>query len=166
MAVRAKNYQSGKPLQFFDDGSQETIQAIAPVVFYDDFLGTDGLKAATAGAVWTAKDIGGATEAVVANAPSGVVALTLAVTSEEEEAGLTFGDKLDFIPGQGLVFETRAKVSVLPTLASDMEWGFGSAYIKDCDNVAQNAWFKVDGSGAVVCESDDATPDTDDAASG
>jgi hypothetical protein len=164
MPTKARGAYSTTGIDFYDNVSAETTVPMAPVVFYDDFVTTTGLGVATNGAIWATKDTGGASEAAVADAINGQVALTLAVTDEKEEAGIYFGDQRCFLPGQGLVFETRVCVSVTPTLLADICWGMCSDYVEDIDATTSHAVFKVDGSTAVVCESDNNVTDTDDTA--
>jgi len=153
-------------LNFYESTSLERVAPLAPLVWYEDFLGSNGLKVATNGALWTVKDTGDATEADVADEVNGVVALTLAATSEKEEAGIYWGDQRTLKAGQGLFFEARVCVSVTPTLVAEASWGLASDYVEGIDNVASHATFKVDGSTAVVCESDDGSADRDDIATG
>lgn len=70
-------------------------------------------------------------------------------------------DKLNWI--EMIVELTWA--STFPTEVTAV-WGLGSARNDDPDAVAANAFFKVAGSAAVVCESDDGTRDNDDKATG
>jgi hypothetical protein len=164
MPTKARNAGSTLGIEFYDNVSAETTSPLCPVVFYDDFVTTTGLGVATNGAIWALIDTGDATEAAVADAINGQVALTLAATSEAEAAGISFGDQRCFLPGQGLQFETRVCVSVTPTGNSDICWGMCSDTAADIDTTTSHAVFKVDGSTAVVCESDNNVTDTDDTA--
>lgn len=164
MPTKARDAGNTTGILFYDDVSMETTLPLAPCVFYDDFLGTSGIKVASTAADWTLKDTGAATEAVVASGTNGQVALTLTSASEKQEAGIYFGDNAPFLPGQGLVFEARVCVSVTPTLLSDICWGMCGAYVEDIDATGSHAVFKVDESTAVVCESDDTVLDVDDTA--
>lgn len=153
-------------LSFYDSASYEQVSPQAACVFYDDFLGTSGLKTASNGANWTAIDTGDATEALVANTANGIVALTLAATSEKEEAGISWGDSLLLLPGQGLVMECAVKATVTPTGNAEATWGLASAYAEAGDTIGNNAWFKIDGSTAILCESDNGSTDVDDTDTG
>ena len=164
--MSTKAVYDGGVLNFWDSATAERVAPMAPVVFYDDFLGSDGLKVATNGALWTAKDTGDATEAVVADEANGVVALSLTATEEKQEAGIYWGDQRTLVAGQGLVFEARVKVSTTPTLVAEAVWGLASDFVETGDAVANNAFFKVDGSTSILCESDNATLDVDDTDSG
>lgn len=129
------------------------------IYFYDDFLG---------GAVdehkWTLIDQNGATEALVNDEPGGVLALALTNDNEAQSAGIAWNDKVTIAPNSKFVFEARVKVKVLATGSVSIVIGMGSAYNATHDSVADHAWFRFVGSGALLCESDDANTDTDDKA--
>lgn len=166
MPTKSKAEKSTTGLEFYDGSTIETTLPLAPVVFYDDFVNTTGLCIATNGAVWGTIDTGAATEAAVADTANGVVALTLTSGSEKQEAGIDFNDQRCWVPGQGLIFEARVCLSVTPTGTAEGTWGLASDYAEAGDNIANNAWFKVVGSTAILCESDDGTTDVDDTATG
>jgi len=163
MSTKAK-YQNSV-LKFYDPAlNHETIDAKTPVAFYDDFIGADIVIPATAesGCRWTKKIVaaaGSPTVAGVANETNGVIACTLDATSEAQTAILYTGDQLTFDPGQGLIFETRVKLSVLPTLVTEAVIGIAAAYGVP-DNIATSAWFTADGSGELICEADNGSTDT------
>lgn len=92
--------------------------------------------------------------------------LTLASTSEVENVCLHFGDALDFDIDDLISIEFRAKVTATLDSATTIVMGLGSARNDDPDAVTANAYFKLAGSNAVVCESDDGTTDNDDKATG
>ncbi len=141
-------------LTFFDSLTSETVSPTAPVVFTDDFL----YKTLNVTDYWTAIDVSAAgltTPAVVADAANGVARLPLDVTSEAQESGLTFGDQRCFILNQGLVFEARVSLSTLPTLLGIAVWGMAGDKNAVANTVAESAWFRADGSGAITVETDD-----------
>ena len=86
-------------LTYFENATQERVLPVAPVVFYDDFLGN-----ALATTAWGTRDTGGATEAVVADAPNGVIGLALDATNEIQLAGIDWADQRTLVLNQGLVF--------------------------------------------------------------
>lgn len=154
----------GGVLTFYDKGTFEQVSPLAPVMFEDDFIGSATLVDGTT--VWTAIDAGDATEARVADDDNGVMAMSLTSTSQAQQAGLSFGDELPFVSGNGLIFEARVMVSTTPTLEAEAVWGLASDTNAVNDSVANNAWFKVDGSTAVLCETDDASTAIPDIATG
>src|SRR4051812_29490436 len=122
MPTRSR-YNAGT-LVFSDSATHERVLPLGPIVFYDDF-GTAGRKvipaagSAESGMPWTKKIVGAAppTVAGVANAIGGQVACTLTSTSEKQDALLYWDDNLGLDVTKGLVFETRVKLSVLPSAA-------------------------------------------------
>jgi hypothetical protein len=143
----------------YDSVTTETVQKSAPVVFYDDFLGADLVipSAAESGCIWLKKIVNGGLAAKVAGV-DGLAQLELAAADEAQSAYLFFNDKLVFSLEKGLVFEARAKISVLPTLGAELQIGVGCAYGVP-DNMAYSAWFHADGDGLILCETDDAATD-------
>ena len=153
----------------YDKSTYETLKTSYPLYFYDDFVGVAGGSPIAAGtATWAVVDVAGATEAVVANSSNGIFRLYLnAGAAEAEDAVLYHGDNRTFNVGNGLIFETKIDVAVLPTLTAETVWGIAGDHHLDNDTVAQFAWFKLDGSGAVVCETDDdGAEDNNDVATG
>jgi hypothetical protein len=57
------------------------------------------------------------------------------------------------------VFETRLKVSTLPTDVAEGVWGVTSAWADGPDAITYSAFFTADGSGEIFCETDDAATD-------
>ena len=150
-------------LTFFDSQTFERVDNLAPVNFYDDFLGaainvTDGL--------WAVVDVGDATEALAADTANGVFQLALAATSEAEDAVLYWGDQRGIDVGNKAIVEMRVKLSVLPTTGVCAVWGIATDHNLDKDTVAVNAWFRADASGEVKVETDDTTNNNDDVATG
>jgi hypothetical protein len=139
------------------------------VTFYDDFLGSSGIQTGTGSANWTRPTpVGTVTSdaADVADETNGVISLGLAATSEAESTGFTWGDSLLLKAGQGLIFETRVKLSVVPTGTAEVVFGLADDYNASADVVARAVWFKFDGSAAALVESDDNTTNVDDIATG
>ena len=92
--------------------------------------------------------------------------MTFASTAEVENVCLHFGDALDFDIDLIQSVEFRAKVTATLDSATTIVMGLGSARNDDPDAIAANAFFKLAGSNAVVCESDDGTTDNDDKSTG
>lgn len=92
--------------------------------------------------------------------------LTLAADVEAEVIALHFGDALDFDADSIIRMEFRAKTVATLDSTTTIVMGMGSARNDTTDSVTANAWFKLVGSNAVVCESDDGTTDNDDKATG
>lgn len=144
---------------------QPQSEAGSVIEFFDDFLGIDGALTKETGSVgvWSTVDVGDATEAAVADAHGGAMALVIAATSEAEDAVLYFGDQLNFDIDSLLRMEFRAKF-ITPGSGVTIVAGMAGDHNLDKDTVAQNAWFRCEGGLALVAESDDGTTDTDDVA--
>lgn len=98
----------------------------------------------------------------------GAATLTLASTSEAENVCLYFNDVLPWDLAKLQFVKFVAKVSGIDS-ATTLVMGVGSARNDTPDSVAVNAWFRMEGSAstsAVACETDDATSDLDDKATG
>lgn len=152
-------------LTFFDSLTLETVDRLAPVVFYDDFL----YKTLNVTDFWTAIDVsaaGNTTPIVVASGINGIARLPLDSTSEAQESGLTFGDQRSFVLNQGLIWEARVTLSTLPTSLAIAVWGMAGNKNAVADTVAESAWFRADGSGAITVECDDTVNETTKVATG
>ena len=166
-----------KRVGFEDMVSHETVNVMAPVQFYDDFIGPD-LVIPAAGAVesgckWAAKAVGSGTAVGITNIPCGIVRCALAVTDEKEEGCLYWNDTLTLpvndgttaTQGRGLIWEARINVAVIPTtetaVAALAYWGLQNAW---ADNAVgtKRAFFSLvgAGSGLVYCQTDDNTADS------
>lgn len=163
-------HNTGKQV-FYDGSTFETLLAMYPVQFYDDFDAADLVIPASgadeSGCKWTKKLVGAAppTVATVADTPNGLVACALTADAQKQDAALHMDDQLSLSIAQGAIFETRLAMSVLPTLNGVASWGFwgawgdgGSAYRVGFEAVAASP-------AAITCECDDNATDTS-AASG
>jgi hypothetical protein len=159
MATRGAWYNQN--LTYFENTTQERVLPLAPVMFYDDFLGN-----AIVAAAWGTRDAGAATEAVVADAPNGVVGLTLDATNEVQVAGIDWTDQRTLVLNQGLVFEARFRLSVLPTGAVVAVVGLCGDFNAAVNTVAESIWFRADGSGVITVENDDTVHETSQVATG
>lgn len=153
MSTKSK-YLNGNVI-YYDSVTFEHTFTIAPVMFYDDFLGPalDTFK-------WTALDTAGGAEAVVADAPNGVLGLALDATNEAQLAGASWGDNRTLTLNQGLIFEARFRLSVLPTGAVIAVVGLQGDHNAAVDTVAESCWFRLDGNGVVTVENDDTSNET------
>lgn len=98
----------------------------------------------------------------------GAAKLTLANTSEAENVCLFHNDVLAFDIRMVKSFRAVVQVAGIDS-ATTLVVGLGSARNDTPDSVAVNAWFRIEGSAStsnVVVETDDATVDNDDKATG
>lgn len=165
MSTKAK-YNNGL-LTWYESTTNETTGAPgASVVLYDDFL-TPSLVVPAVGSLesgepWAKKIVGSPTGvAGVANGTNGTVACTLAATSEKEDAALYAGDQLAFSVLQGLVFEARVQLSVLPTTLAQASIGVTGAWADGHDAITYSAFFTARASGELFCDTDDNVTDKD-----
>lgn len=160
MSTKAR-YENGL-LRYYESTTHETVNVMAPVWRKFDFdtpaIDTTNLIALL--------DTAGGAEVIQADGANGAISLALDATSEAQLAGFSYGDQRPYVLNQGLNFETRIKLSVLPTSGSIMVIGLAGDHNATADTVAENIWFRVDGSGALKVESDDTATDTDDVATG
>jgi len=163
---------SGGILEYYDGSTHERVLPLAPIVLNDDFLGAGSVVipaggSAESGMVWSKKLVtGNAAVAGVANAANGVVACSLTSDSEAQTACLYWNDHLGLDPTNSLVFEMRAKLSVIPTLVAEIQFGLAGAYNAVPDTVAKSIFFDADGSGLINCATDDSSTDSGTISSG
>lgn len=163
--MSSKSFYENGNLTFYDSATHERTHPVAPCVFSDDFLGT-GIRTTD---TWTALDVstaGDTTPLIAPDVANGVARMPLDSTSEAQRSGLTFGDQRPFILNQGLIWEARVSLKVLPTLLAEAVWGLAGDDNSSADAVAQSIWFKADGGGAIVVENDDGSLTNDDIATG
>jgi hypothetical protein len=159
-------------LQFYNTVTGETVAPAADVIFCDDFLGANGLAgmpaagSAESGVQWTGLDVGDATNAFVADGANGLYQLHMHVTDEAEDSTLYWNDQLGLSVANGGQIEFRINMSTLPTLGTTAVAGLAGPHNLDKDTIANSAWFRWQGSGALLCESDDTTNDNDDTSTG
>jgi hypothetical protein len=162
----------GRFFLVYDDVTNETTDIIgAAVKFADHFIGPQIRTTAAGVDGWTVKDTAGATEALVANKSAGIVSLNLAAGAEKEEAGLYYGDALNFNIDKGIIFEARAAVHTAPTDQAELYFGFANAYVEGPIAEADagptvHAFFCFDGGLAAKVFTDDAVTDNDAKATG
>lgn len=140
-------------------------------IVYDDFNGAVATfpTSADPATPWLVADTSAAGTPVYTKGTSEAT-LTLAATSEVENVCLSFGDALDIDIDDIQRVEMRVKISASTfTSGSILAFGLGSARNDTLDNVAANAWFRMEGANSttlVYCESDDGVNDNDDKSSG
>jgi hypothetical protein len=157
---------------FYDPTSQESLFALFPVMFYDDFIGYKGLEKYVSGENTVAK--WGTTETnlnlaigAIDDTVNGIAQITLDSDDNAEVGALYFGDNLCLSLEQGLIFETRLTFHVLPTTGTETVqavFGLASAHNTTLDSIATNAWFRVESAAqtALLWEVDSATGANDD----
>ena len=169
MSIACKwNWHNTGHQVWYDKSTYETLKTTYPLYFYEDFLGAAGGSPIGTTAIWNIVDVAGATPAIVADSGNGLFRLPLTNTSEAQDAVLYHNDNRTFDVENGLIFETRINVVVLPTATAESVWGMCGDHNLDNDSATESVWFKIDGSGAVVVENDDATAGhtNDDVATG
>ena len=153
----------------FDTEEYEHVLPLNPILFQDDFLGAwtaipDVGVGLESGCVWakkTVETLGAPSVAIVANGANGYVQISIDATAEPQGANLYMADDRRFNITQGVVFETRIKGTVDPTLLGEGVWGLVGDWAAP-DAITYSVFFTVDGSGEIFCEKDD--NDTDQSA--
>jgi hypothetical protein len=92
------------------------------------------------------------------------MALTLDATSEAQAAVLYLADVLPFDIDEIVSMQFVAKLNAAPSANVTIVAGLASAYNATEDSIAANAWFRLQGSSALLCETDDGATDKDDIA--
>ena len=158
----------GGVLQFYNDITNERVLPLAPIVFYDDFLGFEFMATETGSTGrWSTVEV--ALNAAIALAPdiaNGVLSMALDADNNAEDAVLYWGDNKGISLKQGAIFECRARLSVFPTATAQVVIGMCGDHNLDKDAATESAWFKFDGSAAALAETDDTTNNNDDIATG
>ena len=117
---------------------------------------------------WTAVLTGTTPTATCITADGGAAKLTLSSNSESQLAVLYNNDVLAFDVAQLKWIEFVALVAGVDSVTT-IVMGLGAAHNTTLDSIVTNAWFRMQGSvstTAVVVETDDATNDFDDKATG
>lgn len=154
-------------LWFFENSTKETVQAMAPVQFYEDFLGADTVIPAAgspeSGVHWVSKIVGAAPPvlAKVADAAGGQVSAALTSASQKQDAALTMNDQREFDVTKGLIFEARIKLSVLPSAAGvQAVWGLSGDWIDGPDNTTYYLEFGATANGNILIRKQDGVAQT------
>lgn len=170
MSVACKwNWHNTGHQVWYDDSTFETLQSTYPLQFYDDFLGSAGGSVFDGTEIWNVLEVSvttNVTTAIVADSSGGHFLLHLTADVEVQDAILYHNDNRTFDVDNGLIFEARVDFAVLPTLTAQAVIGMCGDTAADKDAIAESCWFKLDGSGAIVVESDDAVHEQDDVATG
>lgn len=90
--------------------------------------------------------------------------LSLTNANEAQAAVLYLADVLPFDIDELLWMQFVMKLNAAPSSNLTIVSGLAGAYNATEDDVAQNAWFRLQGSSALLCESDDGTTDKNDIA--
>ena len=157
MSTKAQ-YRAGIETRY-ESGTLETLHAFAGVRLKEDFLGQ---ALDTTNGPFAFRDTAGATETIVADGANGQLQLALAATNEAELAGIDQADQRCWILNQGLVFEARVQLSVLPTTGTVVCIGLCGDHNAAVDTVAESIWFRLDGAtgGLITVETDDTATET------
>lgn len=161
MSIKAR-YRSGN-IEYYESTTQQVVHATAPVLFRHQFHGHTLDETNT----WTAIQTGTASDqdpVLVDGVGGGVCSLPLDSTSEEQTSAIYMNNIRTFDLNASLVCEFRAQIVTLPTLLSDITWGMAGDYNKAVASITELAVFKVDGSGALLIDTDDTTNDERDTA--
>jgi len=140
-------------------------------IFYDDFNGAVAALPTSAdpATAWLVDDTSSAGAPTYTKGTSEAT-LTLASTSEIENVCLHFNDALDFDIDLIQRLEMRVKIGAATfTSGSILCFGLGSARSDTADDVAANAWFRMEGASSttlVYLETDDAVRDNNDISTG
>ena len=168
--MSTKSRYSNGLLELYEDTTGERVNPTgAPIVIDEDFLYpslvVNAYGALTVGSLWAKKIVGAGPPTVAGNANdvNGTLSCTLLVNSEKEDAEISAGDQLVFSALQGLVFEARVNVAVLPTLNGQVSWGMLSAWADGHDNITYGAYFTARAAtgGVIYCDSRDGATSKD-----
>lgn len=162
MTTKARYYDSR--LEYYESSTQERLPIGSEVVFMDDFLGFELLRSESGSpGRWATVEVNLNTAiGLAADTAHGAASLAFDADVNAEDAVLYWGDQRGINLAAGAVFECRARLSVVPTLTAQVVFGLAGDHNLDKDAVTEAAWFKFDGSAAVLCESDDTTNNNDD----
>jgi len=155
--------KTGKQV-FYDKSTYETLQAMYPISFYDDFTGADVVIPATgadeSGCKWTKKIVGAAppTVAAASSTVDGFILCSLTNADQKQDAALHMDDQLCFSLAQDIIFEARVAVTTVPTDVAIASWGLWGAWADG--GSAYRVGFECIAGGTVNCECDDNATDT------
>lgn len=132
-----------------------------------DFRGADAppVVASRLG-TWCSKITKTAGSPTIAAVNGGAMELALDSTAEVQNLCLYQGDILPFRIQDLIRVEIVASVSASLAAAVSAAFGLASARNDTLDSVTANAWFRLQGSNALLVETDDGTNDNDDKATG
>ena len=157
-------FNSGFPM-VNDRTNSESLLPMFPITFYDDFLGGDVVFPATgtveSGTPWSTLILGNGAVAKVADGINGIVSLSVVTAAAASIAVLDWNNQESLKLEQGLIFEARVRISILPTMGvagtTEMVWGLAGTHNAVLDTIDCNAWFRLqhDANTVLVWEVDD-----------
>ena len=160
-------FSNGRVLHYDADasGELESILPVAPVYFYDDFMGYKLNKYTTGentSAPWLTIETSLNTAAGLATDLHAAL-IQLDSDSNTERGVLYFGDQECFDGYSGIVFEARIKYGT-PTESAEIIVGLAGADNATADTVDVNAWFRILAAAptALLWETDDNVTNDDD----
>ena len=136
--------------------------------FIDNFDRAHALTTTPTMNGWTIEATGSTPTYLAITENGGAMALTLTSTSEAQRAGMFQNDVLQYDIRELQSMWWIAKVAAIGS-NSVAVFGLGNARNNDEDAIAVSAWFKMEGATsttAIVVETDDATNDNNDVATG
>lgn len=139
------------------------------IVGGDDFMGTAVVTAYESDSMWRVTDtsaLGSPTYTKDAAAHGGAITLKFSNTNEVQNLCLNFNNKLQLDIDQLLDIEFQVKTVASLDTATTLTFGLCTDRNDNPDSTTNNAQFKLSGSNAIVCETDDGTNDNDDKATG
>ena len=164
-------FNSGFPM-VSDTLNTESLVPMFPITLYDDFLGGDivfpGTGAVVPGTPWSTLITGNGAVAKVANGINGIASLSVVTAAAASIAALDWNDQTSLSLEQGLIFEARVRISILPTMGvagtTEMVWGLAGAHNAVLDTIDCNAWFRLqhDANTVLLWEVDDDVAGNDD----
>lgn len=149
---------------FFDGSTFETLWTGFPVQFIEDFLGA-AVEPFDGTINWNVIDVSAAgtgTTAIVADSSNGQFRLAHDAQDEAQDMVLYQNDNKTFDVGNGLIFETRVNMAVSAGAGVVAVFGMCGDHNLDKDSVTEHAWFRLQASDSILCETDDTTNDNDD----
>ena len=114
MGATGANWKGGQ-LFFYDKSTGETVKPIAPIVFYDDFLGT-----VLNTDVWTDLDLNSATTTAPA---ASLFNCAIGAVNENAAAGCYGKDDKPWNLDKGVIFEARLAIAVAPATTAEITFG-------------------------------------------
>ena len=168
MSIKGKF--SGNFPSTYDASTLETTWMGSHVQWIDDFLG-GFLQKVTAGentvAPWTTTETNlNLAIGLVADAVNGIAQITIDADDNAEVGFMGWNGQESLSLMQGLIWECRAALHVLPTGAggelTSVLFGLAGAYNADPDSVDVGAWFRLEGDANIFWESDDDATNDDD----
>ena len=158
-AIRGKGaYSGGWPITY-DPVTGEVTMYDGPIWFYDDFMGAGHTSIPTtvsSGSNWCAKLVKTSGNPQVGDPSNvGVILISLDATNEKQDAVLYCYDQRCYAGTNGLGYETRIQIPVMPTSGTKCVFGMAAAWADGPNNIAAYLRFSVNGNGLLLAESYD-----------